>query len=82
MFGEVMRVRPAAFFLIFDRFKTQEMCIIAVEVDPWQLHDVPDWFVVLQEMWYEDFDDDDDDLIRWRNAYIKQRPRKHKCKKS
>ena len=81
MFGEVMRVRPAAFFLIFDRFKTQEMCIIAVEVDPWQLHDVPDWFVVLQEMWYEDFDDDDD-LIRWRNAYIKRRPRKHKCKKS
>ena len=79
MFGEVMRVRPAAFFLIFDRFKTQEMCIIAVEVDPWQLDDVPDWFVVLQEMWYEDFDDDH--LIKWHNAYIKRKTQKAEIEK-
>ena len=45
-----MRVRPAAFFLVTDRFKTQEMCINAVEVDLWQLHDVPDHFKT-QEMY-------------------------------
>ena len=27
-----------------DHFKTQEMCIKAVEVGPWQLYDVPDHF--------------------------------------
>ena len=29
-----MRINPVVFFLIPDRFKKQEMCIIAVEVDP------------------------------------------------
>ena len=44
-----MRAKPAAFFLVPDRFKTQEMCINAVEVDPCHLHDVPDHFKT-QEM--------------------------------
>ena len=35
---------PAAYFLILDHFKTQEMCIKVAEVDPWQLDDVPDHF--------------------------------------
>ena len=35
-----MCIKSAAFFLIPDRFKTQEMCIKGVEVDPWQLGDV------------------------------------------
>ena len=35
---------PAAFLLVPDCFKTQEMCIKAVEVDPWQQKDVPDHF--------------------------------------
>ena len=60
---------PAAFFLIPDQYKTQEMCNMMVKVDPWQLYEVPGWLVVLQEMWQEDFDDDDDDdddvLIEW-----------------
>ena len=38
------------FFLIPNRFKTQEICIRAVTLDLWQLKDVPDWFVALQEM--------------------------------
>ena len=66
-----MRENPAAFFLIPDQYKTQEICNKAVKVDPGQLYDVLDWFVVLQEMWYEDFDndnhdddDDDDDDMR------------------
>ena len=43
-----MRIRPATFCLIRDHFKTQEMCIEAVEVDPWELHDVPDHFKALE----------------------------------
>ena len=39
-----MRINPAGFFLIPDRFKTQELCIEGVEVNPWQLHYVPDRF--------------------------------------
>ena len=39
----------AVFFLVPERFKIQEMCIKAVEVDPWQLGDVP-YHLKLQEM--------------------------------
>ena len=35
---------PAAFLLIPDCFKTQEMCIKAVEADLWELDNVPDCF--------------------------------------
>ena len=37
-----MRTMPNAFHRIPDHFKTQEMCIKGVEVDPWHLYDVPD----------------------------------------
>ena len=36
--------QPSSIFLVSERFKTQEMCIKSVEVDPWQLKDVPDHF--------------------------------------
>ena len=39
-----MRVNPAAFCVIPDHFKTQEMCIKAVEAYPEQLHFVPDQY--------------------------------------
>ena len=39
-----MHNNPAVFFLVTDCFITQEMCIKAVEVDPWQLKDVSDHF--------------------------------------
>ena len=51
------------------------MCEKAVEKAPWLLYDIPDWFVVLQEMWCEDVDDNDH-LIRWRNAYQKRKAQK------
>ena len=38
-----MRKNPAGFFLVSDHFKTQEMCNDALDVDPWQLNDVPDY---------------------------------------
>ena len=79
MCEEATRVRPAVFFLIPDCFKTQEMCIRAVKVDPWQLIDVPDWFVIQQEMWYEDFDDDDV-LIKWYHGYQKRKAQKASIK--
>ena len=80
MCDEVMRIRPAAFFLIPGRFNTQEMCIRAVKVDPWQLYNFPDWFVVPQEMWYEDFDDDDE-IIEWHDGYKKLKAQKAQVKK-
>ena len=39
---------PAVFFLVADRSKTQKMCIKALEVDPWQLKDVPDQYKTLE----------------------------------
>ena len=36
-----MQKNPAAFFLVPDRFKTHKMFIKALEVDPWQLNDIP-----------------------------------------
>ena len=44
MCNEEMSDNPAVFFLIPDRLKTQECCIKAVEVDPWQLDYVLDHF--------------------------------------
>ena len=32
---------PTVFFLVPDCFKAEGMCHDAVEVDPWQLYDVP-----------------------------------------
>ena len=56
-------------------------------MDPWQLYDVPDWFVVLEEMWYEDFDDDgddddddDDEIIKWYDGYKKRKAQKAQIK--
>ena len=62
-----------------DQYKMHKMCNEAVERDPRVLKHVPDWFVTLQEVWHEDFDDDDD-LITWRDAYIKRKTQKAKIK--
>ena len=40
----------------------------AVSEDPYSLQYVPDWLVALQEMWYEDFGNDNE-LITWCNGY-------------
>ena len=79
-----MHVKPAAFFLIPNCLKTQEMCIRPVKVDLWQLYDVPDWLMVPQETWYENLDDDDDDddnddeIIKWYSGDKDASPKKHK----
>ena len=31
------------FFLVPNNFKTEEMCIKALEIDPWQLYDISDY---------------------------------------
>ena len=41
---EDWRKDPCVLRFIPDRFKTQEMCIKALEVDLWKLKDVPDHF--------------------------------------
>ena len=78
---EAAEVRPWLLECVPNRFKTQEMCNKVVRMDQWSLKYVSDRFVVLQEMWYVDFDDDDDWLIKWRNAYKKRRAQKSQIKK-
>ena len=58
-----------------DQFKTQEMCNRAVQSKPQVLEYVPDWFVTPQEM--EEFDDE---LITWRDAYMKRKTQKAQIK--
>ena len=41
-----MHKNPPAFFLVPDCFKTQKLCIMAVNVDPWQLNDIPDYLKI------------------------------------
>ena len=43
------------------------------------LEHVPDWFVTLQEMWHENFEDNDV-LITWCDAYIKRKTKNVKIK--
>ena len=59
------------------QFAMQEMCNEAVQSEPEALEYVPDWFLTLQKMWHEDFDDD---LITWCDAYIKRKTQKAKIK--
>ena len=49
MCNEIMRIWSTTFFLIPDFFKTQGMCIKAVQGDPLSLEYVPDCFKT-QEM--------------------------------
>ena len=51
-----------------DQYKTKEMCNRAMQKDPEVLRFVPDQLVT-QEI--EEFDDDE--LITWRDAYIKRK---------
>ena len=34
VYNQAVRSNPAVFFLVLDHFKTQEICIKALEVDP------------------------------------------------
>ena len=43
MCNEATCENPAAFFLVPDHFKGEEMCIKALEVDSSQLYDAPDY---------------------------------------
>ena len=43
MCNKAIRENRTAFFLVPDRFKKQELCEIAVEVDPLQLHDISNY---------------------------------------
>ena len=49
MYNKIMHIMPDVFHHISDHFKTQEMCNKTVEVDTWELKDVPNHFKT-QEM--------------------------------
>ena len=71
-----------------DGYKTQEMCNKAILEDPWSLIFVPDRFVMLHEMWYEDYSRGvipklwyyDDEIIEWYNCYKKRKAQKVQIK--
>ena len=67
-----------------DRLKTQEICNKVIEVDPFSLQYVPDWFVTQQHvnLWHDDGEyHDDDELINWHDGYQKSKAKKAKIKK-
>ena len=62
------------------------MCEKAVEVDPWLLIYVPDWFITQQQLkiWHDDkqiwHDDDNNEFIKWYEDYEKRKAQKAKIK--
>ena len=78
MCNEAVQSNPWMLELVSEHLKTQKMCNQALQSDPEVLEYVPDWFVTLQEMWVEDFDDDE--LFTGRDAYIKRKAQKAKIK--
>ena len=54
-----------------NHFKTQEMCNDAGTGDSYLLGFFPEYYVKLQEILYEDFDNDDK-LVEWCNNYTTQ----------
>ena len=64
---------------VSDQCETQELCNEALQRDPEVPEYIPDWFVTLKKMWYEEFDDDDENIM-WRDAYIKRKAQKAKIK--
>ena len=59
----------------------RQMCNKVVEVGPWQLKDVPDWFVTHQQIkiWHVDDDYyDQDEITEWYEGYEKRMAQKDK----
>ena len=88
MCDEVVDIEPWSLKYVPDHLKIQRTCDKAVRKDVLSLQYVSDWFVLLQEMWYEDFDDDDNDdddnddvLIKWYERYQKRKAQKAQIKK-
>ena len=77
MCNEAVQSDPWVLEHVLDWLVTQEICNEAVQSEPEVLEYVPDWFVTLQKMWYEEFDDV---LITWCDAYIKRKAQKAKIK--
>ena len=79
MCDEAICMEPYSVEFVADCLKAQEMYNEAVCRGQHALQFIPNCFVVLQEMWCEDFADNDY-LIRWRNAYQKSKAQKAKIK--
>ena len=76
MCDEAVQSYPWVLEHVPDQYKTQEMCDEAVEKSPAMVEHVPDPYKT-QKMWYEEFEDDEE-LIMWRDAYIKCKIQKAK----
>ena len=79
-----MDIEPRFLLLVPDRLKTREMCEKAVEKYLWLLKYVPDWFLTHQQIkiWHDNDDYcNDDELIKWYNAYKKRKAQKAQIKR-
>ena len=74
---EAAEARPWLLECVLDPFKIHGMCNKVVCIDPWLLKYVADWFVVLQEIWYKNYDDE---IIEWYKGYKKQKAQKAQIK--
>ena len=81
MCNEAVQNDPEMLEHVPDQYKTQKMCNEAVQrnPDPEMLEHVPDQFVILQEMWYEEFIDDDV-FITWYKGYKQRKAQKAQIK--
>ena len=75
---KAVEIDPYTLRHIPNHFKTQKMCDKAVEVGPGLLEYVPNWFVTQQMKTWRDDDEcyDDDELIKWYNAFKKRKAQK------
>ena len=81
MCNEAMQKVPWTLEFVPDQYKTQEMCneVMQKVPDPEMLEHVPDQFVILQEMLYEEFIDDDV-FITWYKGYKQRKAQKAQIK--
>ena len=63
MCDKAIEIDPFTLWYVPNHFKTQEMCIRAVEAGLGLLEFVPDWFVTQQQLkiWHDDYDYYNDD---------------------
>ena len=84
MCDATVEVDPWQLYDVPDHLKTQELCIKAIELDPFSLQYVPKWWVsqLHIELWNsDDYYCNDDEVTEWYKGYKKQKAQKASIKK-
>ena len=83
MCNATVEVDPCQLYDVPDHLKTQELCIKAIELDPFSSQYVPKWWVsqLHIELWNsDDYYCNDDEVTEWYKGYKK--PKKPQQKKN